>query len=121
RPTTPRPSASSWRRHPPAARPMPSSPTPPCSTCVAPWPPWAPCASSGKIEGAEAVNLTLGWLYPDSMSIYGDRGNVIALAKRAEWRGIELEVWRLPKGERLDQSPDLAMFGGGQDREQRLI
>jgi lipid II isoglutaminyl synthase (glutamine-hydrolysing) len=55
------------------------------------------------------------------MSIYGDRGNVIALTKRAEWRGIQLDVWRLPKGERLDQIPDMAMFGGGQDREQRLI
>jgi CobQ-like glutamine amidotransferase family enzyme len=67
------------------------------------------------------VNLTLAWLYPDSMSIYGDRGNVIALTKRAQWRGIGFEVWRLPKGERLDQAPDLVMFGGGQDREQRLI
>lgn len=67
------------------------------------------------------MNLTLAWLYPDSMSIYGDRGNVIALSKRAEWRGIELSIWRLPKGERMDQMPDLVMFGGGQDREQRLI
>ncbi|HVA25105.1 MAG TPA: glutamine amidotransferase [Chloroflexota bacterium] len=67
------------------------------------------------------MNLTLAWLYPDSMSIYGDRGNVIALTKRAEWRGIQLEVWRLPKGERLDHVPDMVMFGGGQDREQRLI
>jgi lipid II isoglutaminyl synthase (glutamine-hydrolysing) len=67
------------------------------------------------------VNLTLAWLYPDSMSIYGDRGNVIALTRRAEWRGIGFDVWRLPKGERLDRIPDLVMFGGGQDREQRLI
>lgn len=67
------------------------------------------------------MNLVLAWLYPDSMSIYGDRGNVIALTKRAEWRGIGFEVWRLPKGERLDHLPDLVMFGGGQDREQRLI
>ncbi len=67
------------------------------------------------------MNLVLAWLYPDSMSIYGDRGNVIALTRRAEWRGIALEVWRLPKGARLDQLPDLVMFGGGQDREQRLI
>jgi CobQ-like glutamine amidotransferase family enzyme len=67
------------------------------------------------------VDLTLAWLYPDSMSIYGDRGNIIALARRAEWRGISLDVWRLPKGERLDAVPDLVMFGGGQDREQRLI
>lgn len=67
------------------------------------------------------LNLTLAWLYPDSMSIYGDRGNVIALQKRAEWRGIGFEVWRLPKGERMDRLADLVMFGGGQDREQRLI
>ena len=67
------------------------------------------------------MNITLAWLYPDSMSIYGDRGNVIALTKRAEWRGIQCDVWRLPKGEALDHIPDLIMFGGGQDREQRLI
>jgi CobQ-like glutamine amidotransferase family enzyme len=67
------------------------------------------------------LNLTVAWLYPDSMSIYGDRGNVISLARRAEWRGIGFEVWRLPKGERFDRVPDLVMFGGGQDREQRLI
>ena len=67
------------------------------------------------------MNLTLAWLYPDSMSIYGDRGNVIALSRRAEWRGIGFDVWRLPKGDRMDRLPDLVMFGGGQDREQRLI
>ncbi len=67
------------------------------------------------------MNLTLAWLYPNSMSIYGDRGNVIALSKRAEWRGVNLDVWRLPKGEPMDHLPDLVMFGGGQDREQRLI
>lgn len=67
------------------------------------------------------MNLTLAWLYPDSMSIYGDRGNVIALTKRAEWRGIAVDVWRLSKGEPMDRLPDLVMFGGGQDREQRLI
>lgn len=67
------------------------------------------------------MDLTLAWLYPDSMSIYGDRGNMIALEKRAEWRGIEVNLWRLPKGERMDRIPDLVMFGGGQDREQRLI
>ena len=67
------------------------------------------------------LSLVLAWLYPDSMSIYGDRGNIIALTQRARWRGIEVDVWRLPKGDRLDRVPDLVMFGGGQDREQRLI
>jgi len=67
------------------------------------------------------VKLTLAWLYPDSMSIYGDRGNVIALTKRAEWRGIEVDLLRLAKGDRMDRVPDIVMFGGGQDREQGLI
>jgi CobQ-like glutamine amidotransferase family enzyme len=73
------------------------------------------------VTSRDDVTLTLAWLYPDSMSIYGDRGNIIALTRRAEWRGIGVNVWRLPKGERLDRVPDLVMFGGGQDREQRLI
>src|SRR6185312_2779293 len=70
------------------------------------------CPLGIRAPTSQPVNLTLAWLYPDSMSIYGDRGNVIALTKRAEWRGIELDVWRLPKGERMDRLPDLAMFGG---------
>ena len=31
--------------------------------------------------------LVLGWLYGAKMNIYGDRGNVLALAQRAAWRG----------------------------------
>ncbi|MDE3076595.1 MAG: gamma-glutamyl-gamma-aminobutyrate hydrolase family protein [Chloroflexota bacterium] len=67
------------------------------------------------------MKLTIAWLYPDSMSIYGDRGNVIALSKRAEWRGIEVQVQHLRKGDCMATLPDLVMFGGGQDREQRSI
>ena len=28
--------------------------------------------------------FTVGWLYPDLMNIYGDRGNILTLLKRAE-------------------------------------
>ena len=42
--------------------------------------------------------LRLVHLYPDLMSVYGDRGNVLALARRAEWRGIELQVHELSLG-----------------------
>ena len=38
------------------------------------------------------MHLTIGWLYAASMNIYGDRGNVIALKRRAEWRGIPATV-----------------------------
>src|ERR671933_2175001 len=61
-------------------------------------------------------------LYPDLMSVYGDRGNVLALARRAEWRGLEVEVRQVSLGDRLDpDSVDLIFFGGGQDREQEVV
>jgi len=66
--------------------------------------------------------LRLVHLYPDLMSVYGDRGNVLALARRAEWRGIELQVHELTLGDTLDpEDVDLIFFGGGQDREQAVV
>jgi CobQ-like glutamine amidotransferase family enzyme len=66
--------------------------------------------------------LRLVHLYPDLMSVYGDRGNVLALVRRAEWRGIEVEVQELSVGDSLDaRQADLIFFGGGQDREQAVV
>jgi CobQ-like glutamine amidotransferase family enzyme len=68
------------------------------------------------------VHLRLGHLYPELMSTYGDRGNILALLRRAEWRGIDLRVEGLGLGDRLDPaSYDLYFFGGGQDREQGVV
>src|ERR671933_962107 len=57
------------------------------------------------------------------MNLYGDRGNVIAIKKRAEWRGIPVDVVDVGLGEgvRPTSSADLFLFGGGQDREQVLL
>ncbi len=69
-----------------------------------------------------AATLRLIHLYPDLMSVYGDRGNVLALVRRAEWRGIDVEVNQLSVGDELDPSEaDLIFFGGGQDREQEVV
>src|SRR3989454_11914766 len=66
--------------------------------------------------------LRLIHLYPDLMSVYGDRGNVLALVRRAEWRGVEIQVTPLSVGDTLDPSEaDLIFFGGGQDREQEVV
>lgn len=66
--------------------------------------------------------LRLAHLYPAEMSIYGDRGNVIALRQRCAWREIELTVTPVEPGDTLDwASFDLAFFGGGQDSGQALI
>ncbi|HTW85196.1 MAG TPA: hypothetical protein VMD91_14095 [Candidatus Sulfotelmatobacter sp.] len=66
--------------------------------------------------------LVLGWLYADYLNVYGDRGNVIALSRRLEWRGYDVQVVRIGKGaaSELDDL-DLAFIGGGQDLEQERI
>jgi CobQ-like glutamine amidotransferase family enzyme len=56
------------------------------------------------------------------MSVYGDRGNVLTLRRRAEWRGIDIEVRELSLGDTLDPDDvDPIFFGGGQDREQAVV
>ena len=61
-------------------------------------------------------------LYPAEMNIYGDRGNIIALAKRLAWRGIEFEVIDVGIGQHYDfRQADIVFGGGGQDRGQMLI
>ena len=69
------------------------------------------------------IRLTIHHLYADMMNLYGDRGNVIAIKKRAEWRGIPVEVVDVGLEETIKPTPsaDLFLFGGGQDREQALL
>ncbi|CAN5254122.1 glutamine amidotransferase [soil metagenome] len=68
------------------------------------------------------MDLRIAHLYPDLMSIYGDRGNVIALAQRARWRGIEAAVRAVIAGEPFDAGwADLWFFGGGQDVGQDVV
>jgi CobQ-like glutamine amidotransferase family enzyme len=56
------------------------------------------------------------------MNLYGDRGNVIAIKKRAEWRGVLVEVVNVGLKEAIKPTGcDLFLFGGGQDREQALL
>lgn len=70
--------------------------------------------------------IVIGYLYGDLMNIYGDTGNIIALKKRAEWRGIKVEVINISLGVKLAhlqgvQRPNLYFFGGGQDQQQELV
>lgn len=62
--------------------------------------------------------LVIGWLYGAKMNIYGDRGNVLALRKRAEWRGIEVDVRNIGIGDDIPDDIDIFFWGGGQDQEQ---
>ncbi|WP_338825434.1 Lipid II isoglutaminyl synthase (glutamine-hydrolyzing) subunit GatD [Moorella humiferrea] len=65
------------------------------------------------------MKLRLCHLYPELLNLYGDRGNVLILCRRAEWRGIAVEVTRISLGDKLDpKAYDLFFLGGGPDQEQ---
>jgi CobQ-like glutamine amidotransferase family enzyme len=55
------------------------------------------------------------------MNLYGDHGNVAVLRKRAEWRGIEVEVVEHEIGDKMPADVDIIFFGGGQDSGQGKI
>jgi CobQ-like glutamine amidotransferase family enzyme len=60
-------------------------------------------------------------LYPDLMNIYADRGNLLLLERRCEWRGLGFELRGAGLGDELDpDAHDLFYLGGGQDRDQQL-
>lgn len=68
------------------------------------------------------MELTLVHLYPDLMNIYGDRGNIAALAYRCRQRKINLKVKAVSVNDRLTPgSFDLLFAGGGQDRQQIIV
>jgi lipid II isoglutaminyl synthase (glutamine-hydrolysing) len=60
-------------------------------------------------------------LYPDLMNIYADRGNLLFLRRRCEWRGIGFALAGADPGDAVDpDAHDLFYLGGGQDRDQAL-
>jgi CobQ-like glutamine amidotransferase family enzyme len=61
-------------------------------------------------------------LYPEQMNIYADRGNILFLQRRCEWRGIGFEYAAAGPGESVDPGAhELIYLGGGQDRDQRAV
>ncbi|MBI4099523.1 cobalamin biosynthesis protein CobQ [Candidatus Microgenomates bacterium] len=57
------------------------------------------------------------------MSTYGDRGNIICLTKRCQWRGIDVEVKNVTLGTLNSELSDcdLLFMGGAQDRQQKIV
>ncbi len=66
--------------------------------------------------------LRLLALYPEQMNIYADRGNIIFLRRRCEWRGIGFSYAAAGPGDAVDPAAhDFLYLGGGQDRDQRAV
>jgi lipid II isoglutaminyl synthase (glutamine-hydrolysing) len=68
------------------------------------------------------MELRLLALYPEQMNIYADRGNILFLQRRCEWRGIGFSYSAAGPGDGFDPGAhDLIYLGGGQDRDQRAV
>ncbi|MGW5668781.1 type 1 glutamine amidotransferase [Micromonospora sp. NPDC003776] len=65
-------------------------------------------------------SLRIVWIYPDLLSTYGDRGNALILARRAQLRGMPVEVLEVRSDQRLPATADIYLIGGGEDGPQAL-
>lgn len=68
------------------------------------------------------LQLSIAWMYPDLMGTYGDRGNIICLTKRCQWRGVNVKIKNitLETSAKELETCDLIFMGGAQDRQQKL-
>jgi CobQ-like glutamine amidotransferase family enzyme len=66
------------------------------------------------------TELAIVLVYPELLGTYGDRGNAVALVRRAGGRGIRARVVEVPVGEPLPSSADVYLVGGSEDAAQVL-
>ena len=68
------------------------------------------------------LEINIAHLYPELLNIYGDFGNICAMQKRLEWRGIKTNITRISKGNEIDYKKyDIYFIGGGQDKQQIAV
>jgi CobQ-like glutamine amidotransferase family enzyme len=61
--------------------------------------------------------LRIAVVYPDLLGTYGDGGNGLILARRAEWRGTDVVLTQAPSDASLPEA-DIYCLGGGEDGPQ---
>jgi CobQ-like glutamine amidotransferase family enzyme len=64
--------------------------------------------------------LRIVWVYPDLLSTYGDRGNLLVLMRRARLRGIDVEAIEVNSDQPVPRHGDIYLLGGGEDLPQIL-
>ena len=55
------------------------------------------------------------------MNLYGDHGNILAIKRRCEWRGIKTNIIHYEPGDKFPDDVDIIFGGGGQDSGQSKI
>jgi CobQ-like glutamine amidotransferase family enzyme len=81
-----------------------------------------PSVQPGRVRPARRTDdmLRLVWVYPDLLSTYGDRGNLLVLERRAALRGIEVESYEVNADQQVPRQGDIYLMGGGEDLPQIL-
>jgi CobQ-like glutamine amidotransferase family enzyme len=64
--------------------------------------------------------IRIVWVYPDLLSTYGDRGNLLVLRRRARLRGIQAEALEVNADHGVPDDGDIYLLGGGEDLPQIL-
>lgn len=64
--------------------------------------------------------LRIAHLYPKLLNIYGDKGNIITLKSRYEWRGGNVIIDEINIGDNISEH-DIYFMGGGQDIQQTEV
>lgn len=77
--------------------------------------------SSSPLADASSTELLVVSLYPRDMNIYGDRGNVLSLMRRARAQGFAPRLVEVNPGDPLPEQIDIVIGGGGQDLGQGRV
>ena len=77
-------------------------------------------AGAARARSAGRADLRLVWVYPDLLSTYGDRGNLLVLERRARLRGIGVEAIQVNSDQPVPRHGDIYLLGGGEDLPQVL-
>jgi CobQ-like glutamine amidotransferase family enzyme len=75
---------------------------------------------SGRHSASRESAIRLIWIYPDLLSTYGDRGNLLMLERRAKLRGIGVEPVEVNADQSVPRHGDIYLLGGGEDLPQVL-
>ncbi|MEN3308321.1 MAG: hypothetical protein V7603_4523 [Micromonosporaceae bacterium] len=75
---------------------------------------------STESSAATGSRLRIVWVYPDLLSTYGDRGNLLILARRAGLRGMATETVEVRSDQPVPVDADIYLLGGGEDGPQAL-
>lgn len=60
-------------------------------------------------------------LFPETLGLFGDSGNVLALRKRCEWSGIPVTVTTVERGQTIPRNAEIYVIGSGSTTAVKLV